>query len=798
MRLWLRELRARPLLVILMLSMAVSLGGGLTALSLYAAVQWRVPPFPDPDRLLSLEVHTAAQRARWWSGPELQSLSDAPPPGVDSVAGFTVADYNVLSEPGRPPEALLGTLVSPSFFQVLKVDVSLGRAPEGYEFIDGGPHVVVLGHALWQRRYGGDPSIVGRTIRLSAPEYLGEPDTDYRVIGVLDADTWLFWKRTDLLLPVRAANGALANPDTYLIERVIARTAGDAGSVRVGLGGAIEAMMPSSREPAARVMVTPLATALFRDLRPQLLLVLVVACLVLALAVVNMAIALTADALSRRRQDAVRSALGATALRLACDAAGRIALTAGAAGLASLFVTAWLLDAAVAVLPSGWLARVPGAESAIRVSGPVLVGLTGTLAVLIGSVGAWTYRAMQRISIGSLLTALQPADGPRHQRWRSVLAGIEIALCTAMVIVATSLAAQLGRARGTDLGVDTDRTVAAWINASPTTYADARSRAAYFDRIVDRIERGAGIQAAGAVSLPFHFNWHTIPVRPDAATTVAPFQALDRSASPAYAGVAGLRVLDGRWFERADDAGGRGVVVVSAALAEALWPAQRVVGRTVALGVDAAPILATVIGVVSDTRTSAHAEPSRTLYRPLAQAPPPWIYVTARTAPGADVSRTLTEAVWAIDPNQPVDGPWSVQSWVEGRTSELSFIATTAVALAMLGALLAGMGLLGLTLHWVNSARRELGIRRAVGATDTAILWWFTRRWLAVLAPAVVLGAALHALLLRTTVAAVEGIRLARPAEVVFGALAVTLVAAASAQWGVRRALRVDPRELVR
>lgn len=798
MRLWLRELRARPLLVFLILSLAVSLAGGLTALSLHAAVQWRVLPFPDPDRLLSLEIHTAEKRARWWSGPELQALSDTPPPGVEGVGGFTVADYNVLSELGRPPEALLGTLVSADFFRVLGVGVHLGRAPQPHEFFNGGPHVVVLGHALWQRRYGGDPAIVGRTIRLSAPEYLGETNGEYRVIGVLGADTWLFWKRTDLVLPLRAANGALADPDKYMVERVVARAAREAGAGGGDLGAAIAGIVPPSHENPARVVVTPLASALFRDLRPQLLLVLVVACLVLALAVTNMAMALTADALSRRQQDAVRAAFGATALRLARDAGARIALTAGTAGLTSLLVTAWLLDAAVKVLPGGWLARVPGADAAVRLSGPVLVGLMVTLVVLIGSIAAWTYLVMRRLSSGSLVTALQPADVPGRQRWRSVLAATEVALCTATVIVATTLVAQLDRAQATDLGVDTDRTVAAWINASPTVHADPGSRAQYFDRIIDGIERGPGIEAAGAVSLPFHFNWQTIAVRADASTEVAPRQALDRSASPGYATVAGLRVLDGRWFERADEAGAPAAVVVSTALANALWPAQRAVGRTVSLGDGPTAVHAAVIGVVSDTRTAAHAEPSRTVYRPLAQAPVPWIYVTAKTAPGADVSRSLTEAVWAIDPNQSVDGPWSVQSWVEDRNSGLSFIATTAVALAMLAAILAAMGLLGLTLHWVNSARRELGIRRAVGASDSAILSWFTRRWIAVLAPAVVAGVALQVLLLRATVASVEGIRPAQIAEVVSGALVVTFIAGAAALFAVSRALRVDPRELAR
>lgn len=173
MRNWLRDARARPAATaFLVASLAISLAGGLSALALNAAVQWRALPFRDADALVRLELQTTENRGRWWSGPELHAVADAPPPPLEAVAGYTVADYNVLSEAGRPPEAVLGTLVSPKFFDVLGVGVRMGRAPNESDFAPGSPRVVVLGHELWQRRYGADPSVVGRTIRLAAPVYL--------------------------------------------------------------------------------------------------------------------------------------------------------------------------------------------------------------------------------------------------------------------------------------------------------------------------------------------------------------------------------------------------------------------------------------------------------------------------------------------------------------------------------------------------------------------------------------------------------------------------------------------------
>jgi putative ABC transport system permease protein len=795
MRLWLREIRSKPMNLFLVVSLGISLAGGMTALSLYAAVRWRALPFAHSERLLSLEVETSAGHTRWWSGPELRALTEGLP-GVDGVAGYTAADFNVVADRGQPPEALLATLVTADFFRVLAIDVRLGRAPAPDEFVDGGAPVVVLGHALWQRRYGGDPAIVGRTIRLSAPAYLGQADTDYRVIGVLPADAWLFWKRTDFVLPLRAGKGALADPDAHLIERVIARLERHSRISSATVAGLVERRLPPGRTRTDRVHVLPLARALFRDLTPQLRLVLVVASMVLGLAVLNMVIAVAADRLARRQTDTIRLALGATARRLAQDAALRMILTAAAAGLVGMVVATWLLNGVVGALPSAWLARVPGGGSAFRMTAPVLTGLAAALTLLVGSVGAWTYSTARRLSLNTGLAGSLPPDTPGRHRWRSWLVGSEVALGTATMIIAASLSSQLAGAQATDFGIDHDRTVAAWINPSTTAYADGHARARYFEDVIERVAAAPGIEAVGAVNFPFHFSWQAVPVRPSPDADVAPVQALDRSATPRYAAVAGLRVLDGRWFGRADTASSAPVAVVSAALARALWPTERAVGRTVAVGDQAPQSHATIIGVVSDTRATAHGDPSRTLFRPMAQSPPESMYLTLKAAPGTNVWRTVTSAVWAVNSDQPVDGPWSIDSWVADRKAGLSFLTTTAVALAALGAFIASVGLLGLAMHWVSASRREVSIRRALGANDPAIAWWLGRRWLGVLSPAMILGVALHWPLLTVTATAVEGLRGATSAEIACGVVVVMALSSVAVAWSAIVAQRIDPREI--
>jgi hypothetical protein len=269
------------------------LGGAVAAISLNSAVSWRALPFVEAESLVKLEVRNAEGQPRWWSWLELQGVALSVAPSLHAVAGYTVADVNVASEPGRPPQALLATMVSPEFFRVLGVGVSVGRPFSAIEHLSGSPRVVLLSHELWQRRYGSDPQVVGRTINLSPPEYLGETGGGHLVIGVLAPETWLFWRRSDLVLPFRASPQLLSNPRERLVEHVVGRLAPEAtvASARIHEPSLIKRLRSTGGADATDVVVVEeLSSALFRDLQPKLRLVLTVAVLVFVLAGVNVII----------------------------------------------------------------------------------------------------------------------------------------------------------------------------------------------------------------------------------------------------------------------------------------------------------------------------------------------------------------------------------------------------------------------------------------------------------------------------------------------------------------------------
>jgi putative ABC transport system permease protein len=802
LELWIRRGLQHPgRTAFLLLSLSVSLAAAVASISLNSAVSWRALPFVDADSLVKLEVRNSEGQSRWWSWRELQAVALDAPPSLHAVAGYTVADVNIASEQGRPPQALLAMMVSPEFFRVLDVGASVGRLFTVTEHLSGGPRVVLLSHEVWQRRYGSDPRVVGRTIHLSTPEYLGEPDGGYLVIGVLAPETWLFWRRSDLVLPLRANPQLLSSPRERLVEHVVARLRPGAtvAAARIQAPSLINRLTEIGGADATdMVIVDELRSALFRDLQPKLRLVLTIAVLVFVLACANVMIAASSAALERQKETALRLAIGATPRRLALDAGLQLSLTAVTASLLAIAVSGSFINVAVAYVPDSWLARVPDGPEAVRVDVAALTALVIVTFALATSSSFWTHRRFHRIAVSPLLDAIQHNDSPRRQRWRAVLVGGEVALCAAVLLIATTLGVQLWELRNAEVGVKADRTVAMWINASAAKYGSPASRVAYFDKLADELSRAAGVEAVGAVDLTFQFNWQTTAVRAGIGRQSAPIAALDRAATSTYLDVSGVTLLDGRWLEDQDRTGSPPVAVVSRSLADALWPNRRAVGQTLQLDASKSETPAIVVGVVSDVRHAPQSRPARIVYRSVAQNAPAWLYFLVRTPANANVVNEIQSAVWRVDPDQPVDGPWAIQEWIDNTTSDVRFLAALTAMLAGIGIVLAAAGLHALTGYWVEVSRRELGIRRALGADHADVLAWFGAKWAAVVGPAVLAALLLQFALLRTVVSQLEAVQPASIGQLALGTTTVAFYTAAAGAAALMRALRADERVLMR
>ena len=802
-RLWIRQAAGQMALTIfLVLSLAVSLAGGVFALSLNSAVLWRNLPFENARDLVSVQAMDPAGQPRWLSWRELNALTESRIDPFESIAGYTAADFNALSEPGLSPEPLSATVVSPAFFETLGVRVSLGALPPLDTYGASRDRVVLLTHDFWQRRYRGDADIVGRSIRLSRPDYLGGGDEGYRVIGVLSSDTWLFWKGFEVVVPMQAERSRISDPSRGLFERTVARTASGSSVASSRSSAAIlleRIRTAGSNRPTMAVSVSALQDAIFADLKPQLTVILWLAIAVFSLAGINVVISTIAQATEQRRSTAIRLAVGASFTRLFGDTIYQHGITLGLAALLCLALAQWLVVSVGAQMPDGWLSRIPGQLSALRVDRNVLWWLAAAGFVTIACSSGSVHALARRLKPWSVLASTN-SDDQRSRKWRSALVGVEVALCSAVVITAVTLVTQLTTLRSMDMGVDPTRTWALWLNLGSATLADPTSRVAYYDRILQATDSLSGVESIGGVSHPFTIGWESVQVSDASSTATGDVSALARSATPAYLLASGIGLMEGRWFGDGDRANAPKVAVLSESLAKARWPGRSAIGQQITtVAPEGAPSPATVVGVVADTRHAPHLPPDRIVYRPVGQDPPPWLYLIVRARPGvSDAPKTVSEAIWRVDPDQPVDGPWAISEWIDSRTAHLRFLTLIAVVLGAVSLVLAAAGLYALMSWSVTSAKRTIAVRRAIGASDRQILSWYVSEWVTIVVPGLAGGWILQSLWTSTLVAAIQGLQAPTPIVEIFGTSLMAVAAAVAAMVPLRRALVADSSSLMR
>jgi hypothetical protein len=298
----------------------------------------------------------------------------------------------------------------------------------------------------------------------------------------------------------------------------------------------------------------------------------------------------------------------------------------------------------------------------------------------------------------------------------------------------------------------------AWLNLDPARYRTPEARSAHYERVFEELRRLEGVRAVSGIDLPFQFDWQQETITDDTGQNA--WTVLARAATPEYFADVGIPVLAGRPLLSTDVAGTQPVALVSSALAERLWPDASPIGRLVrAQAEQAAGPWLTVVGVVGDTRSAPHEPPSAILYRPVSQAPPPWLYLVLRTDRDAtSVAADMRRAVWSVDPEQPVDGPTPVVDQVNRATAYLRFLVLLGLVLAATGLMIALTGVHGLIAHLVQSSTREIGLRKALGARTQDITSMLLRRSTSLAIPAGIAGVAIGTAMVRVLRSEVDGL----------------------------------------
>lgn len=743
-----RALRQSPGFAVFAIAVtALGIGATTLAFSLVDAALVRPLPFRDAGRLVVLWESVKEGQINPASYPNFQDWR-AQSRSFSELAAYAADDLN-LTASGRA-ERIFGEMVSESYFSVLGVAAEHGRtfAPDDNR-VPGGEHVAVLAHGCWRQRFGGDPKIVGRTIRLN--------EATFTVVGVLpsgfagftgQAEVWVPLAARDGLWPQTARFDFMRSRDIHW-HRVLGRlapgvTLETAQAEMTIIGDRLAQADPGANEGRG-VRLAPAQTHVTRGVRAPLLVMLGAAGLVLLIACANVANLFLARALSRRPEVALRGALGASWQRLLAERLGEavaIAAAAGVAGslLARLGLTAILRFLPVA-LPSFAEPRIDGRVLAFVV---LVVAATGVLLGLLPGVKEISTDA------ASLLGRRRGTMG-RDTRFRGAFVVCEMALSLMLLVGAGLLIETLHRMRGVDPGFDVERLATLRVDVPNNTYEGA-ARARLGQSLVDAARGVPGIESAAITFTdPFVDPGINLAYAVEGQPPIPPAERDSmflHLISPDYFRTLGMSLIAGRDFTLGDDTTAPPVAIVSESFARRYWSGKDPIGRRVKFAPDdpKSPWM-TVVGVATNVkfrslRQDVNAE--SVIYQPNLQSRVVVsLSLVARTAldPQA-VLPPLREAVRRIDPEIPVYSAATLNDRWEGERAEARSFAWLMGALAAVASLLAGFGLYAVASFAAAGRVRENGVRVALGARPADIARHAVGEGLRLVALGAVLGLA--------------------------------------------------------
>lgn len=807
LRLALRMLLKHPgFTAVALFTLALGIAANTAIFSVADAVLFSPLPYAEPDRL-AMVWGQSPDKARQTVSPANFLDWRAQSQSFEGLAGISHVPFNLAGD--GAPEVVRGASVSANFFQVLGIPAALGSTFLASADGAGSPHRVVLGHRLWMRRFGGDPRVLGRMLRLN--------DLSYEVVGVMpERFEWPAIVPThasaaeppQLWVPAVHRDVPQLGPDTsqdtstwrdgnYL--RVVGRlkpgvTLEGAGRELDTLAARLAQEYPRTNTRSGIVLV-PLREQLVGNVRSALWVLLAAVGLVLVIACANVANLFLARASARRQELTVRLALGARRGQLVRQLLTESVLLALAAGTLGLLLALWGMDALLALVPPE-LPRMGAVGMDGRVLAFTLLTSLGT-GVLFGLVPAL------QASKPDLNGVLRQGGGGRFvgagHRSRSALVVGEVALAVVLLISAGLLLRSLWSMQSVDLGFRSEGVLTWRVSLPSAEYPDVARQAALFQRLQERVEALPGVKSVGAVSdLPFGGNniWRLMDI--DGQPRPAPGDVRSvgyQVVTPGYFRTLGIPLKRGRDVTGADRADTQQVVLINDAAARQYWPGQEPLGQRIRLGSESDAPWRTIVGVVGDVRQAGALEETRPeSYVPALQDTFHFIQYTARTeGDPARLAAGVREAVSALDSNLPISQVWTMEEVVASAMARPRFLSTLVALFAALALLLAGVGLSGVIAYMARQRTQEIGIRMALGARPVDVLRLVVGSGMRLAVVGVALGLAGAWAATRAMASQLYGVSATDP--LTFGSLAllVTAVTLVATWLPARRATRVDP-----
>jgi putative ABC transport system permease protein len=797
-----RSLRKSPgFTAITIATLALGIGANTAIFTLVHAVMIEPLPFRVPDRIVVVweenrdrpgrpNVISPSNFIRW------QERSTA----FESMSAFV--DFRAALTGQSAPEELVAMGVMSNFFSTLGAAPLLGRTFAPEEGPEGHDSVTVLSHGLWQRRFGGDPAIVGRTIQLN-----GRPFT---VIGVMPPRFGLFLKNGSLV----GRPAELWEPFAFTARHREPRGRYMSAVARLAPGKTLEEARAQMKTIAAglvkefpdhdtgwTVSLVPVHREMSGAMRPVLVVLFGAVAFVLLIACANVASLLLARGTSRVRELAIRTALGASRARVLWQLMAENLLLALLGGAFGLLFARWGVQLLLALSPADLTTL-----GRIHLSAPVL-GFTALVSVLTAAIcGLAPALAGSRADVQDSLKegARQGGAGARTRRLRKVFVVSEIALAVVLLVGAGLMLRSLRTLGRVDPGFAREGILTARVNLPTSRYKEDPEVMRFFAQALERIRAIPGVRAAGAVSfLPFAGLAAATdlviigdPAPPKGQEPGTEVRVCDNG----YFGVMGIRLLRGRLFTDLEQRQNGKVVVVSESFARDYFPGREALGRQIKVDMSDENVPMEIVGIVSDIRHADLVTPPRPVtYYPIPQLVYNGMTLTIRTdgdplAAAPAVERTIH----SIDKDQPVSDVRSMDQWIATSLARERFGSTLLVIFATLALLLAAIGIYGVMSYAVGQRTAEFGIRAALGADARDIRSMILRDGGRLVLAGLAIGTPLALLLGRAVTRLLYETRWADP--VTFAAVLGLLAAVAllASYLPARRAARVAPVEALR
>ncbi len=785
--------------IVALVTLALGIGVNTSMFSLVDALLFQPAPFPNAHEIYSIVSETKHGEHQRYSQIEEQEIRE-------KTTAFTALmamayDYSALALTGRPAEQVHGILATAELFDVVGIQPMLGRAFTVEETMPGKNQVIILSKRFWMQYYGGDRNVLGKVMRLE-----GENLT---IIGVMPevVDYPMLWETSTYWRPLNYTPDQLSSR-THRPFKLIGRLKPGATPEQASAELASLAISQQTDFPkdysGLTYRVIPVHEATMDDEGRSLIwMLLSLSGFVLLIACANLANLQLARATSSIRDFAIRAALGASRYRLIMHQLTESIMLSLIGGGLGILIAMWINSA----LSASILINNQSGALNMPINGTVLL-MTMTAALLAGLIFGIVPAVLA--SRTDVVTALKSSSrgstsSRSHHRLRQILIVAEVALALVLLGGAGVMQRGFDKFIHRNSGWDTSKVLTGTFPMPAKSYPNPEARIAFYRKIEARISALPGVESVSLSSaLPLHNFGNERRILTEKQTSA------DRSNLPFASQVVitadffktlGIKILEGQTFSLDIKPDGPTIMIVNDALARQYWPNQSAVGQRLAMIVDDELVWGEVIGVVSTAESVASFGEPRTpyqIFRPLVHDPRSWVSVAVRSQSPAALIESVRRAVTEVDPDLPADDLLTVSQYVDRSQHNLVVVANLLTGFALLGLVLASVGIYGVISNLVAQRTGEFGIRQALGAKPSEILSLVLYHGITLCVLGVVLGLGGAYGLSRVLNSIMP--RMVSPDAIALGSMAIVLfvVAFLACYIPARRATKVNPIEALR